>query len=112
MIRKSFFLILVFALLSVPVFLMAHAFTHFAQVDALDITEAENDDDADRDEICLDCLAFTALSIILIVSGAVSESFSATSALVFIGEWTSLRQRFLSILFPRTPLSISNHLSF
>ena len=94
MIRKSFFLILVFALLSVPVFLMAHAFTHFAQVDALDITEAENDDDADRDEICLDCLAFTALSII------------------FIGEWTSLRQRFLSILFPRTPLSISNHLSF
>ena len=69
MIRKSFFLILVFALLSVPVFLMAHAFTHFAQVDALDITEAEYDDDADRDEICLDCLAFTALSIILIVSG-------------------------------------------
>ena len=69
MIRKSFFLILVFALLSVPVFLMAHAFTHFAQVDALDITEAENDDDADRDEICLDCLAFTALSTILIVSG-------------------------------------------
>jgi hypothetical protein len=81
-------------------------------VDALDITEAENDDDADRDEICLDCLAFTALSIILIVSGLFLSHSAQRQRWFFIGEWTSLRQRFLSILFPRTPLSISNHLSF
>ena len=69
MIRKSLFLILILALLSVPVFLMAHAFTHFAQSDVLDVTEAETDDGVDLDEICLDCLALTALNIFLITSG-------------------------------------------
>lgn len=68
MIRKSLFLILTLALLCVPVFLMAHAFTHFAQTDVLDVTESESDAGVDLDEICLDCLALTALSIILIAS--------------------------------------------
>lgn len=69
MIRKSLFLILTLALLSVPVFSMAHAFTHFAQADMLDTTEAEADEGADLDEICLDCLALTAFNIFLVASG-------------------------------------------
>lgn len=69
MIRKSLLLILTLALLSVPIFSMAHAFTHFAQTDVLDVTEAETDDGVDLDEICLDCLALTALNIFLITSG-------------------------------------------
>lgn len=69
MIRKSLFLILALALLSVPVFLMAHAFTHFAQVDVLDAAETENTEDADLDDICFDCLALTALNILVIASG-------------------------------------------
>lgn len=68
MIRKSLFLILALALLSVPVFLMAHAFTHFAQVDVLDV-ETESIDDTDLDEICFDCLALSVLNIIFPVSG-------------------------------------------
>jgi len=69
MIRKSLFLILTLAILSVPVFSMAHAFTHFAQADVLDVTENGADDGVDLDEICLDCLALTALNIFLIASG-------------------------------------------
>lgn len=74
MIRKSLFLILVLALLSVPVFLMAHAFTHFVEADAISITDAgsphvEDDHDIDIDDICLDCLALTGLSTILITLG-------------------------------------------
>ncbi len=40
MIRKSLFLILVLALLSVPVFLMAYTFTYFVEADAISITDA------------------------------------------------------------------------
>lgn len=69
MIRKSLFLILTLALLSVPIFSMAHAFTHFAQADVLDVTETKTDNGADLDEICLDCLALTALNIFLVASG-------------------------------------------
>ena len=69
MIRKSLLLILTLALLSVPIFSMAHVFTHFAQADVLDATEAGADDGADLDEICLDCLALTAFNIFLIASG-------------------------------------------
>ncbi|WP_103965403.1 hypothetical protein [Nitrosomonas ureae] len=65
MIRKSFFLILTLAVLCVPVFLMAHAFTHYAQADLVDVI----DNDIDLDEICLDCLALTALNLFLIASG-------------------------------------------
>lgn len=69
MIRKSLFLILALALLSVPVFLMAHAFTHFAQVDVLDVAETGNSEEADLDDICFDCLALTALNILAMASG-------------------------------------------
>ncbi|MBS0300133.1 MAG: hypothetical protein JSR32_09450 [Proteobacteria bacterium] len=66
MMRKSLFLFLTLALLAVPVFLMAHAFTHYAQTDVL---ESENDAGVDLDEICFDCVALTALNFILIASG-------------------------------------------
>lgn len=74
MIRKSLLLILVLALLSVPVFLMAHAFTHFVEVDTISVTNAESahvedDHDIDVDDICLDCLALTGLSSILVTLG-------------------------------------------
>lgn len=69
MIRKSLFLILALALLSVPVFLMAHAFTHFAQVDVLDVAETGNSEEVDLDDICFDCLALTALNILAMASG-------------------------------------------
>ncbi len=69
MIRKSLFLILTLAVISVPVFLMAHAFTHYAQTDVLDVSNSEGDAGIDLDEICLDCLAFTAISLFLIASG-------------------------------------------
>jgi hypothetical protein len=69
MIRKSLFLILTLALLFVPILLMAHAFTHFAQTDVMNVAESEADTGVDLDEICLDCLALTALNIIFIASG-------------------------------------------
>lgn len=69
MIRKSFFIILTLAVLCVPVFLMAHAFTHYAQADLVDVIADESDTDIDLDEICLDCLAFTALNLFLIAAG-------------------------------------------
>ncbi|PSJ17724.1 hypothetical protein [Nitrosomonas supralitoralis] len=69
MIRKSLFLILALAILSVPVFLMAHAFTHYTQTDGLEVSISENDTGIDLDEICLDCLALTALNLLLIAIG-------------------------------------------
>lgn len=69
MIRKSFFLFLTLALLTVPVFLMAHAFTHYAQTDVLENAGSENDTGVDLDEICFDCIALTALNVILIAPG-------------------------------------------
>ena len=68
MLRKSLFLFLTLALLAVPVFLMAHAFTHYAQTDVLDAAESEADANIDLDEICFDCVALTALSFIFIAA--------------------------------------------
>lgn len=68
MIRKSLFLFLTLALLAVPVFLMAHAFTHYAQADVLENVESEKDAGVDLDEVCLDCVALTALNFILIAA--------------------------------------------
>ena len=69
MIRKSFFLFLTLALLAVPVFLMAHAFTHYAQTDVSESIESENDAGVDLDEVCFDCVALTAINFILIAAG-------------------------------------------
>ena len=74
MMRKSLFIFLALALVSVPVFLMAHAFTHFVEADAISTTNAKNahiedGHDIDVDDICLDCLALTGLGTILIILG-------------------------------------------
>ena len=68
MLFRSAFLALVLALLAVPVLQTAHAVTHFAHADTIDATASEHsqdEDDADTDRICLDCLALTAFSAAL-----------------------------------------------
>lgn len=86
MIRKSLLLILVLALLSVPVFLMAHAFTHFVEADTISVTNAESvhiedDHDIDVDDICLDCLALTGLSTFFAALGFLLVSQTARQRL-------------------------------
>lgn len=68
MLRKSLFLILTLALLSVPVLQMAHALTHFAHADTISTfpaDSAQGESDTDTDRVCLDCLALTACGVIL-----------------------------------------------
>ena len=65
--RKSLFLLLTLVLVTVPVFLMAHAFTHYAQTDLQDAPETE--EGVDLDEICLDCLALAGFHVLFIVAG-------------------------------------------
>jgi hypothetical protein len=68
MLFRSLFLVLVLALLAVPVLQTAHAVTHFAHMDTVDIAtsdHSQDDDGADTDRICLDCLALTAFSAAL-----------------------------------------------
>ncbi len=66
--RKSLFLILALALLSVPVLQTAHALTHFAHADTISTSPADNaqgESDTDADRVCLDCLALTAFGVAL-----------------------------------------------
>ena len=54
-------------LISVPVFQTAHALTHVVDIDTISLVQVDSShdqDDADFDQICLDCLALTAFSII------------------------------------------------
>lgn len=78
MMRKILFLFLTIALLCVPVLLMAHAYTHFAQTEVLiaSDTEGSGDADLDLDEVCLECLALSTLNVIILY------------ALLFKGELT------------------------
>ncbi len=62
---RSLFLVLVLALLAVPVLQTAHAVTHFAHMDTVDIVTSDHSQDDDTDRICLDCLALTAFSAAL-----------------------------------------------
>lgn len=73
---KKFFSLLILALSLVPVFQAAHMLTHVVPADMIEMVQAdvglhEDDGDADADanvdKICLDCLALTALSVILTV---------------------------------------------
>jgi hypothetical protein len=71
---KKFFLLLILALSLVPVFQAAHMLTHVVPADTIEMVQAdgglhedEGDADANVDKICLDCLALTALSVILAV---------------------------------------------
>lgn len=64
--RKSLFLLLTCVLVAVPVFLMAHAFTHYAQTGVEDVPE--NEEGIDLDEICLDCLALAGFHLLLVIA--------------------------------------------
>ncbi len=71
---KKFFSLLILALSLVPVFQAAHMLTHVVPADMIEMVQAdgglhedEGDADANVDKICLDCLALTALSVILTV---------------------------------------------
>lgn len=68
MLFRSLFIFLVLALLAVPVLQTAHAVTHFAHMDTVDIVtsdHSQDDDGSDTDQICLDCLALTAFNAAL-----------------------------------------------
>lgn len=76
MIRRSFlYLVLAIAIISVPVFQAAHALTHVSDIDTTNLVRVDNShdqDDTDFDQICLDCLALTAFSIIFSILAAFS----------------------------------------
>jgi hypothetical protein len=70
--RKGIFLIFALVLSAVPVFQAVHALTHVAHVDMFGTVQAHDsqgsaETDADAERICLDCLALTAFSIILLI---------------------------------------------
>ncbi len=68
MIRRNFiYLLLAITLISVPIFQAAHALTHVTDIEAISLVQVDSNhdqDDADFDQICLDCLALTAFSVI------------------------------------------------
>ncbi len=71
MMRKSLIFALILALLFLPIFLMAHVFTHYAQTEIAGVIQVDSNHDerninTDIDEICLDCFASIALNILLI----------------------------------------------
>lgn len=70
--RKSLFLLLTLVLVTVPVFLMAHAFTHYAQTGVEDVPESE--EGIDLDEICLECLALAGFHLLLVIAGFLLNS--------------------------------------
>lgn len=80
--RKSLFLILTLVLIAVPVFLMTHAFTHFAQVEAQDAVDS-GEEGVDLDEICLDCLALTGFSMLFAATGLLFANTVARRRLPF-----------------------------
>ena len=71
MIRRSFlYFILAIAIISVPVFQAAHELTHVNETNIINLAQADNDhdqEDTDLDQLCLDCLALAAFSIILAI---------------------------------------------
>lgn len=73
--RNSLYLTLALTLISVPVFQAAHALTHITDIDTINLVQVDSDhdqDDADLDKICLDCLALTAFSVISSILAAFS----------------------------------------
>lgn len=103
--RNSLYLILVLVLISVPVFQAAHALTHVSDIATINPVQVENShdqDDTDFDQICLDCLALTAFSIIFSILAAFSVN------LIMQGRLRELKHKrihlhFFSIYLTRAP---------
>jgi len=66
LIRKFLYFALAITIVSVPVFQAAHALTHVSDIDTISYIQIDNDhqEDDDFDQICLDCLALTAFTIV------------------------------------------------
>ena len=76
MIRRSFlYLVLAISIISVPVFQAAHVLTHVSDINTINpvqVDHSHDQEDTDFDQICLDCLALTAFSIIFSILAAFS----------------------------------------
>ena len=65
--RNLIYLFLAITLIAVPIFQAAHALTHVTDIEAINLLQVDSNhdqDDADFDQICLDCLALTAFNVI------------------------------------------------
>ena len=106
MIQRIFlYLVLVTAILSVPVFQAAHALTHVSDIATINPAQVDGNhdqEDTDFDQICLDCLALTAFSIIFSILAAFSVN------LIMQGRLSELKHKyihhhFFSIYLTRAP---------
>lgn len=106
MIQRIFlYLVLVTAILSVPVFQAAHALTHVSDIATINPVQVDSNydqEDTDFDQICLDCLALTAFSIIFSILAAFSVN------LIMQGRLSALKHKyihhhFFSIYLTRAP---------
>jgi hypothetical protein len=106
MIRRSFlYLVLTIAIISVPVVQAAHALTHvydIATISPVQVDNSHDQEDTDFDQICLDCLALTAFSIIFSILVAFSVN------LIMQGRLRELKHKhihlhFFSIYLTRAP---------
>lgn len=97
MIRRIFlYLVLAIAIISVPVSQAAHALTHVSDIATINPVQVENShdqDDADFDQICLDCLALTAFSIIFSILAAFSVN------LIMQGRLRELKHKHIHLHF-------------
>jgi hypothetical protein len=97
MIRRSFlYIVLAIAIISVPVFQAAHALTHVSDTDTINLIQADDShdqDETDFDQVCLDCLALTAFSIIFSILAAFSVN------LIMQGRLRELKHRHIHLHF-------------
>ena len=109
MIQRNFlYLVLALTLISVPIFQAAHALTHVNEVDTISLTQVDNShdqDDADFDKICLDCLALTAFSIIFSILAVFSVNLIMRQQLRHIKREHILRNFFFTYLTRAPPLA-------
>ena len=104
--RNSLYLILVLVLISVPVFQAAHALTHVSDINTIEQghqVDVHDETDADYDQICLDCLALTAFSIILSTLTTFSVNLIMRQQLQHIKREPILHNYFLTYLTRAPP---------
>lgn len=103
--RNSLYLILVLALISVPVFQAAHALTHVSDINTIEqgLVDIHDDTDVDYEQICLDCLALTAFSVIFSILTALSVNLIMRQQLRHIKREPILHNYFLTYLTRAPP---------
>lgn len=107
--RNSLFLILVLALVSVPVFQTAHALTHVSDINTIESDHVDElvhaEDNANYDQICLDCLALTAFGSFFSATSVFSVNPDMQQELQDIKR-ESISRRFNSSHLQRAPPTI------